>query len=373
MSELSIDIVSSRADLKGFINLPWKIYPRECNWVPPLKRDIRHLLDTRKHPFWKFSEQRLFLARRGGEVVGRIAGIIDNNNNDYHNEKMGVWGFFECMDDQEAASALFSAVQDWVTRKGMDFLRGPLNPSTNYTVGLLIEGFEYRPTIMMPWNHPYYVRLVEEAGFTKEKDLKSLIVFEEIKLSPRMDRLVRRLEQRGKVWSRNGSRKNFQSEMALIAEIYKSAWADNWGFVPVTPEESVEAGKELTWILVEGLTYFVYYDQDPAGMIMIAPDFNPLLWRLNGKIGLSGVLKYLLYRREIRGFRAMLFGVKKRYQKLGIPLVAANHLTKALKDHPHWEYLEFGWTLEDNDAINRFLLEGGAKINKQYRVFRKNL
>lgn len=372
MPNVEIVPVMSRTDLKQFIDLPWKIYPRDCNWVPPLKKDVRHLLDTKRHPFWEFSEQVLLLARRGSEVVGRIAGIIDKNNNDYHNEKMGAWGFFECQEDQEAANGLFSAVEEWVRGKGMTFLRGPLNPSMNYVVGLLIEGFEYPPTIMMPWNHPYYLRLVEDYGFTKEKDLFALKIGHEDRIGPRFERLAKRIVRKGKVWSRNGSRKNVESEMALISEIYRSAWADNWGYVPTTKAEEKEMAKNLLPVMREELTYFVYYGDDPAGVAMVLLDFNPLLKRFNGKIGLSGVLKYLLYRKEVRGLRGALFGVKKEYQRLGLPLVAFDHLYRVLAGNMDYDYLEFGWNLEDNDAINKLELEGGARIHKKYRIYRKS-
>jgi hypothetical protein len=361
------------SDMDAFIDLPWRIYPGDCNWVPPLKKEVRRLLDPKRHPFWKFAERELFLAARGSQVVGRIAGIVDHNYNRYHRETMGAWGFFECMNDHEAAAGLFGAAEQWVRNKGMTFLRGPLNPSTNYEVGTLIEGFEYPPAIMMPWNHPYYIQLIERCGFTKEKDLIALKITHEDIIGPRLERLARRIKKTGKVWSRNGSRKDLEAEMALIADIYKSAWAENWGFVPVTDEEAKEMARNLLPIMREELTFFIYYGEDPAGVAMVLLDFNPLLKRFNGKIGLTGLVKYLLNRGEVRGLRGALFGVKKQYQKLGLPLVAFDHLFRLLKGNEKYDYLEFGWNLEDNDAINKFELELGAKIWKKYRIFRKSL
>lgn len=373
MAHVGIRPVSTKSDLKEFINLPWKIYPRECNWVPPLKRDVRRLLNTEKHPFWKFSERTLFLARRGSEVVGRIAAIVDNNYNEYHDERVGAWGFFECRDDPEAAAGLFAAAEDWVRSKGMDFFRGPLNPSTNYEIGMLIEGYEMPPTIMMTWNHPYYLPLVEGCGLVKEKDLIAMNIVQKDELGDRVERLAKRIMKKGKVWTRNGSKKNVVSEIALMTEIYRSAWADNWGFVPLTKDEEKEMAKNLLPILKEELTFFIYYEKEPAGVVMVIPDVNPLLKRLNGKIGLSGVFKYLLYKREIRGLRGIIFGVKKKYQKLGLPLVAFDHLRKILKGNMDYDYLEFGWNLEDNDAINKFEKEIGAHVYKRYRMFGKSL
>jgi hypothetical protein len=374
MSDLDIVQIQTRSELKQFIDLPWKIYPRDCLWVPPLKRQVRKLLDTRKHPFWKFSEQALFLARRGAQVVGRVAGIIDNNHNRYHNEQAGAWGFFECQNDQEAARCLLSAVEDWARSKGMTLLRGPLNPSTNYEVGTLVEGFEYPPTVMMPWNYPYYASLVEGSGFQKEKDLLALqVLTHQYKIGDRIRRLTERIKKKGKIWSRNGSKKHVESEMSLIAEIYRSAWAENWGFVPMTDEENRVMAKELLPVMVEELTFFLYYGDQPAGVAMVMLDVNPLLKRLNGKIGITGLVKYILYRKEIRGLRGAVFGVKKEYRNLGLPLVAFDHLYNVLEGNDKYDYLEFGWNLEDNDAINKFELEAGAKVYKRYRVFKKDL
>lgn len=373
MSDVDIVRVQTRSELKQFIDLPWHIYSSDCMWVPPLKRQVRRLLDTRKHPFWKFSKQILFLARRGAEVVGRVAGIIDNNHNRYHNENAGAWGFFECRNDQEAARRLLSAVEEWVRERGMTVLRGPLNPSTNYEVGTLIEGFEYPPTIMMPWNYPYYPSLVEGCGFQKEKDLLALKLTHQDRIGDRFHRLAKRIKKKGKVWSRNGSKKHVESEMSLIADIYRSAWAENWGFVPTTDEENREMAKNLLHVMEEDLTFFIYYGDEPAGVVMVMLDVNPLLKRLNGKIGITGLFKYLLYRKEIRGLRGAVFGVKKQYRNLGLPLVAFDHLYTVLAGNDKYDYLELGWNLEDNDAINKLELEAGAKVYKKYRIFSKCL
>jgi hypothetical protein len=176
MAGIEIVTVEGGSELKDFIDLPWRIYAEYPNWVPPLKKEVRRLLDPRRHPFWEFSERILFLARRGSKTVGRIAGIIDRHYNQFQSEKMGIWGFFECADDPEAAAALFSSVETWVHQKGMTFIRGPLNPSTNYELGLLIEGFNYPPALMMAYNPPYYPGLVESCGFTKEKDLLAFLI-----------------------------------------------------------------------------------------------------------------------------------------------------------------------------------------------------
>ena len=193
MTGLEITTVDGESELKDFIDLPWRIYAEYPNWVPTLKKEVRRMLDPHRHPFWEFSEGTLFLARRGSETVGRIMGIIDHNYNRFHNEKMGIWGFFECVDDPEAAAALFSSVEAWVRRKGMTFIRGPLSPSTNYEVGLLIEGFNYPPALMMTYTPPYYQGLVESCGFAKEKDLLAFLIDGDYRLPEWMDHLAERI------------------------------------------------------------------------------------------------------------------------------------------------------------------------------------
>src|SRR5271157_761620 len=332
MSSTEIVRVTNKSLLKSFIDLPWKIYSRDDNWVPPLKKALRRLLNTAEHPFWKFSEQVLFLANRDSQTVGRIAGIIDHNYNQFHQEKMGAWGFFECDDDVETASALFSAVEKWAIEKGMDFLRGPLNPSTNYEVGMLIEGFDLPPVLMMTYNPQYYVNLCESYGFSKEKDLFAILMVHDDRASARVERLARRIRKNAEVSIRAADMKRFNEEMELIKDIYNSAWSRNWGFVPMTDDEMNQMGKELIRIMDPDLIFFVYYDQQPVGICIILPDINPLLKRLNGRIGISGLLKILLHKHEIKGIRGLVMGFKKSHQKLGLPLLAFDHLNRILRD-----------------------------------------
>ncbi|MBI5247982.1 MAG: acyl-CoA N-acyltransferase [Desulfomonile tiedjei] len=371
MAGIEISTVSSRSDLDRFIDLPWKIYAGDNNWVPPLKKQVRRILDTSVHPFWKFSERELFLARRGSEVVGRIAAIVDNNYNSFHDEKMGAWGFFECENDPEAAAALFSAAEMWTSGKGMTFLRGPLNPSTNYEVGMLIEGFESPPTVMMTYNPTYYIPLVESCGFEKEKDLVAILVLPNDRADARVQRLASRVTRNKNIYVRTANKKAFDSEMEIVKEIYNSAWSRNWGFVPMTEEEMTDMGKELVPVMDPELVFFIYYDDQAVGVALVLPDVNPLLKRLNGKIGIRGLLKILLHRKEIKGLRGLILGFKRSHQRLGLPLVAFDHINRVARGK--YEYLELGWNLEDNDDINKFEIQAGGRIHKKYRIFRKTL
>ena len=374
MTGIEIITVEGRSELRDFIDLPWRIYADYPNWVPPLKAEVRRLLDPRKHPFWEFSERILFLARRGSETVGRIVGIVDRNYNQCHNEKMGVWGFFECADDQEAARVLFSSVETWALQKGMTFLRGPLSPSMNYESGLLIEGFDYPPAVGMTYNPPYYLRLIESCGFTKEKDLLAFLLDGgEYRLPDWIERLAERTAQKKGVRIRHVDPKKMDAEFDLIREIYNDSWSGNWGFVPLTTNEMRDIQKSVKPFADPGLVFFMYYDDEPAAVCVIFPDVNPLLKCFNGRISPLGLLKALIRWRKIRGLRLLMFGIKEKYRQLGLPMLAFHHIYKIAREEKKYQNLEMGWTLEDNESINSLIEEVGAKRYKQYRIFRKSL
>lgn len=373
MATVEIVTAVGGSEFKDFIDLPWTIYADFPQWVPPLKKEVRRMLDPGGHPFWEFSERVLFLARRGKKTVGRIAGIIDRHHNEFHREQMGIWGFFECADDPEAASALFLAVETWVRRKGMTFVRGPLNPSLNYEAGLLIDGFDSPPALMMPYNPPYYPRLIESCGFTKEKNLFSFLIDGEYRLPEWMESLAERLARKKGIHIRPFRLKEPVPELALVRDIFNDCWSSNWGYVPLSDHEIREIGKSMVAIADPDLAFFLYYEDEPAGVCVVLPDINPLLKRFNGRIGLSGLLKILLYRREITGLRALLFGIKEKYRQLGLPLLAIRHLYEAARKKGKYRSLELGWTLEDNESINSLVEEAGARIHKKYSIYRKAL
>jgi hypothetical protein len=373
MAGVEIVVVEGGSERKDFIDLPWILYAGYPRWVPPLKKEVRRLLDPSRHPFWLSAERRLFLARRGSQAVGRIAGIIDRRYNEFHGEQMGIWGFFECLDDPAAAAALFSAVETWARGKGMDFVRGPLNPSTNYEVGLLVDGFDYPPALMMPYNPPYYSRLVESCGFAKEKDLFAFLIDGDYRLPEWMDSLAGRISRKKGIHIRPFRPKDEDAEFARIKEIYNDSWSANWGFVPLSDGEMRDFQKSVMTFADPDLAFFIYYEDEPAAVCVIFPDINPLLKRLNGRIGPLGPLKVLLYRREITGLRCLMFGIKDKYRQLGIPMLAFHHIFEVVRKKDKYRSLELGWTLEDNEAVNTLAVEAGARPYKRYRVFRKSL
>jgi len=255
----------------------------------------------------------------------------------------------------------------------MTFIRGPLSPSTNYETGLLIEGFNYPPALMMSYNPPYYPKLVESCGFSKEKDLLAFLIDGDYRLPEWMDRLAEKIAKKKGVRIRPFRPKEEDAEFAMIREIYNTSWSGNWGFVPLSNNEMKDIQKNVMEFTDPALAFFIYYEDEPAAVCVIFPDMNPLLKRLNGRIGLLGLLKFLLYRRKIRGLRCLMFGVKEEYRQMGIPMLAFHHIYEIARKQKKYQNLEMGWTLEDNESINSLVEEAGAKRYKKYRIFRKAL
>lgn len=373
MQPVEIVSVTTRRELQAFIDLPWRIYANDPHWVPPLKRDVKHLLDAHRHPFWEFAEQILFLARQGSEVKGRIAGILDHQHNRHLGQKAGAWGFFECVDDAAVASALLRAVEDWARAKGMDFLRGPLNPSLNYEAGILLDKFTCPPTLLMTHNPSYYPALIESAGFVREKDLLSFWIDKNLKIPEWVMPLAERLQKKGELVIRPGRMPDFKKEMALVHQIYNASWSRNWGFVPPTKKEIMEIGRSFKKILDPKMVFFLYHKDAPVGMGLSLPDWSPVLKRLNGRIGLSGLTKLIRYGRMVSGLRGFMFGIREEYRQMGFPMAAFAYMYQLLKEHPRYQYMELGWLLEDNRAFNEFFYEGGLEAHKHYRIYGKPL
>ncbi|HWR03512.1 MAG TPA: hypothetical protein VN419_05790 [Humidesulfovibrio sp.] len=368
MSDVRVRPVASAADLDTFVDLPWRIQGQDPNWIPPLRKEVKALLSP-GHPFWRKAEACLFLAERDDRVVGRIAAIMDTAFIEYQNELAGAWGFFECERDQQAASALFGAVRDWCLSRGLVLIRGPFNPSTNYEIGLLVEGFDSPPTIMMTYNPPWYAELVEGCGLAKEKDVLAFQFRRGHRVPQWAEDVSRRLTAKGEVSIRHMDKKRLLEEVRLMSALYRSAWGRNWGFVPMSEDEIAATAEGLLPILDEELAFFLYVGEDPAGVGLILPDVNPLLKRLGGKIGVAGMIKYLLYKSEIKGLRGLLFGVKPEYQQMGVPLVALRYVVDILERKQQYRTLEMSWTLEDNAGVNNLLMEFGGACYKRYRIY----
>ncbi len=376
--------VKTKKELNRFIKLPWKLYKDDPNWVPPLLTDIKSKLDKKKNPLFSHVDAEYFLAYKDGSLAGRITAHIDHLYNETWNEKSGFFGFFESVNDQEVASALFETVEKWHRERGMDRVMGPFEFNTNDEVGLLIEGFDTPPMIMMPHHKPYYKDLIEKQGYTKIKDLVAYIFRRDDKdLMNKLEKVLKRIKANAEWAMRNGftmrpiNLKNLKAEVERLKEIYNEAWSKNWGFVPFTDPEFDELAKGLKAIADPDLAPIVEYvrpdgTKEPAGFSLVLPDINPIVKKINGRLFPFGFIKLLLELPKIKRGRLLTLGVKHKFHKKGVDsLLYYQTFTQALKKG--YEAVEASWILEDNMQMRKPIEFMGGKIYKVYRVFVKNL
>jgi len=365
---LTILDVKTKSDLKKFIMFPFKLYKKDKCWVPPLISEEKILFNRGKNPFWKHAEYQAYLAIRDGEVVGRVAGLIDERHNEIHKDKVGFFGFFEAINDKEVTSALLDAAKEWVKDKGRKIFRGPMSPSQNDIFGVLIEGLEYPPMIMMPYNPPYYKELMEGYGLAKAKDMLSFFKDSKVGIPQRIKRLSEITRKRTKVIVRPMDTKHLDRDVAIIKDLYNKAWELNWGFVPLTNEEMDDVYKKLVKFYEPELVLIAEVEGKPVGVGISVPDINEVLIKMNGRLFPFGILKFFWYKRKIITVRSMIFGLLKEYRKTGIPLVMFEETEKnGLRNG--YTQAEIGWNLEDNDAINQFDSQIGGRIYKRQRVY----
>jgi hypothetical protein len=372
---LSIIPVQSEPQIRAFLDLPFAVHTNHPLWVPPLVNQERALLTPGSHPFWESAERELFLALRDGRPVGRIAAIVDKKYNEYASEACGAFGFFECFDDAEAAYGLLETARSRLIAAGMDFMRGPLNPSTNYTCGTLVYGFDKPPAIMMPWNPEYYPVLLETWGLRKEQDLFAwLIERETINPSERLTAEVERLKSEGLFSRRASSKTTLEADIRCMLDIYRQAWADNWGFSPLSEGEADALVRELKPVLNPDFFVLFFHNAQAVAAMVALPDMNPLLRRLNGRLGLSAPWHWWRVRGLLRsGFRIMLFGIMPEFRFLGLPLLLLDYMFEKARENPHFRWVEGSWLLEDNVTVNDLLEDFSGTISKRYRIYRREI
>jgi GNAT superfamily N-acetyltransferase len=377
---VTVKPVKGRADRKRFVDLPWKIYRGDSNWVPPLKASVRELLDVNRHPFYaggREAEMELFLAWDGPDVVGRVAAILNHTHNRVHVEQVVFFGFFEAIDRTDVARDLLGAVEKWAAERGATAVRGPMNPSTNYECGLLIEGFGRPPALMMTYNPKSYPRLIEGSGYTKVKDLHAYISPVHGASLKRLQRLADRTRDRNPTLSTRGADlANFEREVNLFQEIYNSAWEKNWGFVPLSDTEITWLAKELKPLVQADLLRFALDDGQPVGFLLVMPDWNPVLADLDGSPWrhpfktLHHVLKSKPETME--GIRLFTLGVKAEHRKRGIEgILIGEGLQKSLEIGYKW--CEYSWILEDNEVTKRTVRLMDGELYKIYRIYEKSV
>lgn len=376
MPQAIVNEVSTPAERDAFIKFPWQIYRNDPVWVPPLIIERREFLNPKKHPFYQHGAAAQFLARAQGDIVGRIMASDDPRYNELHGSNIGCFGMFECIDDAEVAGALFRAAGSWLRARGRSELMGPIDYSTNYLCGLLIDGFQHPPMILTPHNPPYYKRLLEAHGFAKAIDFHAWWIEDAGVAAGRLGRFAARFEKRAVAQIRSIDLRHVATEAARLRQLYNDAWQQNWGFVPFTAHEFEHMAKELRAIVDPSLTLIAEVGNEPAGFVLALPDINVVLKTLNGRLtrfGLPiGLAKLLFYRRRIKTWRLVALGVASKFRKHGVAeilvwkVVERAMLKKGLVG-------ECSLVLEDNTLMNRFLAAIGAKPYKTYRIYSRRL
>ena len=363
-----------RSAQHSFLTLPERLYKNEPAWVPPLLLDLKELLNADKHPFHQHADVQYFLAIRGGEVVGRVAAIVNYQHISFHNEPIGFFGFFESIDDPATASALLTTAEQWVVERGMKQIRGPMNFSTNEICGLLVDGFELPPMLMMPYNLAYYSTLIERAGYSKAKDLFAYLIDVREDATPpaRLVRGIERLQQAQQVTIRPIHMGRFETEIKQLFRIYQESWKSNWGFVPVTEAELEHFVKQIRWIADPKLCQIAEVGGEVVGFALALPDYNQILQRIDGRLLPFGWLKLLWHKRSINATRILLLGLKPDVRLRGLDAML---YLKFWEEAPKngYPYVECSWILEDNWPMIRGLERMGAERYKTYRVYEKAL
>lgn len=372
--------VENAADFRAFFEFPWTVYKNDPNWVPPLLSMRRDLLDKKKNPSWEYLEGDYFAAWRGDQIVGTITALVNHRHNQFWEEHIGWFGTFEVYDDQEAASALLNTAADWVKAKGYNAIRGPQSFTTHEECGLLVDGFN-RPVLLMPYNPPYYQKLVEGAGFSKAMDIFSFHLSregaKEHATADRLERLTKAVMKRNKITIRPIDHKRLKEEFVLFKEIYNAAWDKNWGFVPMTPRELDGMVNSLGQFFEPDFAFFAEIEGRPAGFVMAIPDFNQVLQKAAPRPGVPEVftlLKALWYWKlnpVMDWARIPLMGVKQEFRNKGIDAALYYYVLTALTSSPHINHSDSGWILEANENMVSIAKSFGSEIYKTHRFYQK--
>jgi GNAT superfamily N-acetyltransferase len=370
MSGLMVKPVGCRRERKAFLSFPWTLYQGDLHWTPPLRRNQRELVGYARHPFYERNEAQTFLAYRSGEVCGRIAAILNHGHNERFGERRGFFGFFECVDDQEVACGLVDAVRQWLAQRGIHRLRGPANPSLNYEVGLLVEGFDSAASFMMTYNPPSYARLLEGCGLRKVQDLYAYWGHVAMlpKIGAKLGPIAEQIQAHYNVRLRPVDTRRFQQDVEAFLSIYNRSLVNTWGFVPMTAAEVGHMARGLRYLMVPELTVGAEIDGRLVGALFGLPDYNPRIRQIDGRLFPFGFLKLLRRKDQIKRIRVISANVLPEYQRLGLGLVLLNRLVPKVMQ---WgiEEAEFSWVLESNSLSRRSLEKGGAVRAKTYRLY----
>ncbi len=373
-TDVRIEPVTIRRELESFIKFPFKLYRSHPYWVPPLIGERFKHFDPDRNPFYEHAEVQLFRALRAGKTVGTIAAVADELHVQVWHEPVGFFGEFEVIEDYDVAAALFSAARQWLAHRGREIMRGPMNLNIHEEVGLLIDGFDGRPVIMMTYNPPYYQTFMERYGLVKAKDLYAYIV--DIasfgpnleNLPPRVSRVARIARERYGVQVRPLDFDRFEEEVELIKPIYNEAWSKNWGALPITDRELAAMANDLRQIADPALVYLGFIDGRAVGWFIGLPDYCQVAYHLNGRLFPIGWAKFLWYRRKITGARVWAIGVLEEHRLKGVEALFYEEACRAAV-RKGYQWIEMSWILEDNYNIIRAIEMMGGKIYRTYRIY----
>lgn len=369
---LTVQTVETKSQLKEFVKFPWRIYRNDPNWVPPLTVDRMAFLNRKKNPFFRHSEAELFLAERDGAPVGRIAAIHYTRHLETYHDNRGFFGFFECIDDQQVANALFERTAQFLDERGLARIRGPMNFTINDEAGLLVDGFHLPPVVMMTYNPPYYEKLITQYGFQKAQDLFAYRIYTPESIPERLERAFDLLGEKHNIRVRNINMKDFDAEVDRIHEIHMKAWEENWGAVPLTRDEIRRIAKELKIIIDPDLVFIVEAGEKPVGVSITIPDVNQAICHANGRLFPFGLFKILWHKRKIDAARVLIMGVIKEYRFRALD-AAMYYKTLEVSLKKGYKWGEMSWILESNVPVRRVLERAGAEIYKTYRIFDKRI
>jgi len=351
-----------------FIRFQWEPYRGNPYWVPPLLMDRKKLIDRKHNPFYRHADMELFLAERDGKVVGRVAAIVNHNHNREHNDKVGFFGFFESIDDQAVATALFDRAKGWLKEKGMTAMRGPATPSVNDEYGLLIAGFDKSPAVLMTYNPAYYQKLVEGYGFRKARDLFAYHLHKDTVFTDKLVRVSELVRQRTGVVIRTLNMKKFDDEVTIIRDLYNRGWERNWGEVPMTEEEFRYVAKDLKAVVDPRLVIIAEIKGKPVGFGMSLPDLN-MVFKDNKKgYLLPALVRLLLYKKRINFVRIVILGVLPEYLNTGLGGLLFYETGRRGVENGYYQG-EASWVVEDNVMMNRGAELMNAQKYKTYRVY----
>jgi GNAT superfamily N-acetyltransferase len=374
MSFEVIPVERSR-DLSAFIDVSWHIPDavQHPQWVPPLRMMVRDLLDTKSNPFYRQADRMLFIARRNGKPLGRIAAIENRAHNSFHDDRVGFFGFFEAV-DLDVARALLQSAEDWLRARGLTSIRGPMNPSTNHDCGLLVEGFDQHPQFLTSWNPPSYEGLIRGAGLAPAKDLLAYwlpYADPAHQPPPKLEALAQRAAERAKLTFRDLEPARFWEDVASCWEIYNSAWERNWGFVPMSRDEFMHMAKSLKPLLIPQFAFLAEVDGAPAGFMLCVPDFNLVFKRIpNGRLFPFGLGKIFLGKSRLRTGRIIALGIKEEFRSGSIlPVFMYESRRRALAYGSTGA--EASWVLEDNQSVRQPIEAWGGRVYRRWRIFER--